>query len=417
MTRVTLKPSPQETVGFARHASQLAVSMQIFSKKNRPRVVAVMILGVVALAWALRGGTGDASVGTTADVDEAANEEAFAEAPPASTPPAPATVANVPAPADEEPHGAVKHFKALTRYPASTRRLDEDSHDLLNPNSRHEKRGRLPGGKDDDLGWEVLYTADRYFLRGGESALISLQLWHDDKPVQPRNVTMVAEATDEDGQTATLPLSVQTNTDGSASLFIPNDEWPELVGRIKVTTTFSAEDLDQQVGYLDLYFTAASRIPAEFDGRFGDSVSGGDLVIDVGVDVRTAGRYFIEGNLYDKNSRPFGWARFDGQLGTGSQSAPLRFFGLVFHDTEAEPPYSLGELHGRRVRVADMPDREDMPDFAGRYTTTGSYDLSSFEAAEHDNPRRQRMLELYQDAIDRGVLLTDPEYVNAGTTK
>lgn len=395
--------------------------MQIFAKKNRPRLVAVLVLLVVAVGWVLHG---DASKPAAPELaahepaDEKILEEEAATRRKDRGRPAEANAAVAPEPAQEKTaHGAVEHFKALTRYPASTRRLDENSHDLLHPNSRYERRGRLPGGKDDDLGWEVLYTADRYFIRGSESALISLQLWHDDEPVQPENVTMMAEATDEDGQALAVALAVETNQDGSASLFIPNDEWPELVGRIKVVTSFSAEDLEEQVGHLDLYFTGSERIPAEFDGRFRDAMSGGDLVIEVGVDVRTAGRYLIEGNLYDSAGRPFGWARFDGDLARGRQSAPLRFFGLVFHDAEAEPPYSLGELRGRRLRVADMPDREDMPSFAGRYTTTGSYDLDAFDNAEHDSPRRRRMLDLYEDAIARGVRLTDPEYTGAGAPK
>ena len=115
-----------------------------------------------------------------------------------------------------------------------------------------------------------------------------------------------------------------------------------------IFASFGAEGLMEQSGALDFYFTGSDRIPAEFTGDIGDRADRGDLVLDVGVDVRTSGRYRVETVLFDALGEPFGWARFDGTLAAGLQWVELRYDGLLFHDTGAPPPYQPGELHGYR---------------------------------------------------------------------
>ncbi len=190
---------------------------------------------------------------------------------------------------------------------------------------------------------------------------------------------------------------------------MPNDHWPGLVGQFRVTATFSAEGLREQTGFLAFYFTGEDRIPARFTGGFEDRLAGGDLVVDVGIDVDRAGPYHVEANLFDANERPFGWARFEGELGPGAQTVPLVFYGLVFHDAEASPPFVLRQVRGYRLRRGDSPHREDVPTFAGEYRTSDQYELANFRQEESDSPKKQRMLELYRDALARGVQLTQPQ--------
>jgi hypothetical protein len=307
-------------------------------------------------------------------------------------------------------HPAIRHYKELTRYPASTRRLTEESFDLLNPNVRHERRRPLPDPEDnEDLAWEVRYTADRYFVHGDEPVLISLALWHEGEPVMPRDVTLVAtpEVADGNGERVAIPVE-PVGTELSA-IFVPNDFWPSLVGQLRVTATFSAEGLQEQTGFLAFYFTGTDRIPARFTGDFGERLANGDLVIDVGIDVDVDGPYHVEGNLFDAGGRPFGWARFEGELAPGSRTVPLVFYGLLFHDANATAPFFLRQVRGYRIRRADAPHREDVPTFAGEYETSGRYELSSFREEENDSPKRQQMLELYRDALARGVRLTEPQ--------
>lgn len=305
---------------------------------------------------------------------------------------------------------ALDQFKERTRYPASTRRLTADSHDLLNPGARYERRSKLQDEENPDMDWQVLFTADRFFVREEEPVLISLQLWHGNKPVLPMQVSMRAEPIGaENGE---VPVNLPLRTDGKSktAVFTPNDYWPEHVGQVRVSSGFAAQELKPQTGSLDFFFTGAKRIPARFTGRISDRLDAGDLLFDVELEVLKSGWFRIEGSLFDAGGQPFGWARYEGQLYRGKAMATLQFYGLLFHDAEAAGPYVLKGLRGYRLRPGDVPDREDMQDFAGDYVARGSYALSNFRSDINDSPRRQRMIEMYEDAERRGVKLTNPEY-------
>lgn len=412
-------------VGNSFRGTSEAGPRRMATKQTRRRVrlglCAVLLLCVLALAGALRSARDPvttavptpvlpqpgSAVADAGETTRAVVRAAHAAAAPASRDPG--------VTATDDGRGALRHYKALTRYPASTRRITEDSFDLLNPNARHERRRILPSREDNpDLEWEVRFTADRYFVRGGEPVLISLELWRRDQPVQPRDVVMIAETRDARGLARSAAVEVEHDGRATSALFVPDDHWPDLVGQIRITATFSAEDLRNQTGHIDLYFTGEKRLPARFTGAFREGVLEGDLVIELGVEVRTAGTYHVEGNLYDADGAPFGWARYEGPMMPATTAVPLRFYGLLFHDASARAPFVLRQVRGRRVRPGDVPHREDMPDLEADIVTGAHYRLAEFRSEENDTPKRRKMIDLYEDAIERGVRLTDPQYADLG---
>ncbi len=391
-----------------------------------PRVL-LLILGCVVLAWLLispengpdrAGRTAQHATSGGAEVEPSAPDPDLAAAPQRDAPPpAPPPSAPSVAPAESAPadHDAVRRFKENTRYPPSTRRITANSFDLLNPNARHERRQPVPDQENNaDLAWHVRFTADRYFVRDDEPTLITLALWHEGTPVLPNDVAMIAEPdAGMEGDVGSVPLAVTPVGSEVATTFVPNDYWPALVGPVRVSVLFSAPGLGEQTGFLSFYFTGEDRIPARFTGDFADAERHGDLVVDVGVAVDKPGRYRIEANLFDAGGDPFGWARFEGDLLPGPQSVPLDFYGLLFHDVAASAPFVVKQVRGYRMRPGDFPNREDIPTFPGEYRTSTNYQLADFRTEENDSPRKRRMLELYRQAIERGVHLTVPEY--AGT--
>ena len=126
--------------------------------------------------------------------------------------------------------------------------------------------------------------------------------------------------------------------------------------------------------------------------------------------MRRPGRYFIEGNLYDSSGEAFGWARYEGDIADGVTSVPLRFAGLLFHDADKAGLFSLRQVRGRRIQPRSIPAREDMADLDAEVKTAASYRLADFNGDENDSPRRRRMIAMYEDAMNRGVELTRPEY-------
>ncbi|NNE06339.1 MAG: hypothetical protein HKN15_11510 [Xanthomonadales bacterium] len=367
----------------------------------------IVIVVLAALAWWRWPETQPGAQPETERVASQSSGVAVLEQP---TPPAPNAE---PQEADTgETRSALEQYKERTRYPATTRRLSEDSFDLLNPGARHENRQALPG--EDALGWEVLYTADRFFVRGSEPVLVSLQLWHRGEAVLPAQVSLVANAEGGNGDAAPVRLAVQTDGKAATAVFEPDRQWSGYVGKVRVRAQFSAEGLSSRSGELDFFFTGSERIPATFTGAFRDRLGDGDLLIDVGLDVKKEGVFRVEGNLFDANGQPFGWARFEGPLAPGASIATLRFYGLLFHDAQAQGPYTLRDLRGFLMQPGHVPDRADIPELAGGWQTEGHYPLEGFRSEENHSARRQRMIEMYEDAERRGVRLTRPEYTGDG---
>jgi hypothetical protein len=346
--------------------------------------------------------------------DSNTNEIAENAAPPgepAPTPEAPGRPVVETKPAiTEADQQALQHYKDMNRYPPSTRRVSRESHDLLNPGMRHENRQRLINDPDDpDPTWRALFTADRYFVNGDEPALISLEIWHGPEPIAPRQVEMVAEARDDSGELYRMKLAPRRMAGGASVRFEPDKAWPDYAGPVRVSAKFSAAGLMEQTGSLDFYFTGSDVIPAEFTGEIGDRLAQGDLVFDVGLRVRKAGRYRVEAVLFDALGEPFGWARFDDTLVEGDQAVSLRYDGLLFHDTGATAPYQVTELHGYRMNPSSRAGREQIPPVEINYLSGSNYDLDQFRATARLSPRQERMLKMYEDAINRGVRLTQPQ--------
>jgi hypothetical protein len=297
----------------------------------------------------------------------------------------------------------------IDRYPVTTRRIGKNSHDLLNPGSRHERRQRLHSDTDNpDPGWNALFTADRFFIHGNEVATISLDLKRNDTIVTPQIMEMRAEAIGARFGPRVIYLPVYSSDSGARVEFVPDLSWPDFSGPIRVTTRFKAGNLMTQTGTLDFHFTGSDAIPAKFTGQFQDLLEQGDLVFNVGVKVLKAGRFRIDANLFDADGQAFGWARFEGRLARGPQTVAIRYDGLLFHDSGAQAPYRLAQLRGYRLEPESRWGRAKIPPTEYEFLTSQPYQLAQFRNTVRISPRQQRMAEMYEDARKRGVLFTHP---------
>lgn len=308
-------------------------------------------------------------------------------------------------------HPALRRLEELNRYAESSRRIDEDSFDLLTPNARYEGWQNLPGGEAGSPVFSVLFTADRYALRGPETAALRVSLQRDGVETPFRTFSLEATPVASGLDQADLEtVSLEVDRDGFARVaeLAPDSLWPEHVGRVLATVRFTADGLAEQSGALAFQVTPSSRIPARFDGRFSDRIQEGDLAVDVGVEVEVAGLYRIEGNLFDGEGAPVAWARYQGSLPAGRSLAPIVFDGLILNDAGSRPPFRLRNLRGYRMRPGDFPHKEDMADWSAPHTLQGHYVLSDFRDEPRVNPRAERMAARLRDALARGVRLGEP---------
>jgi len=81
---------------------------------------------------------------------------------------------------------------------------------------------------------------------------------------------------------------------------------------------------------------------AQLTGNYRDSLVDGNLVIETELLVTTAGRFHIEGTLYDAaGDRPLAWAQAASELDEGQHWLPLTFFGTILRAAAVNGPYLL----------------------------------------------------------------------------
>ncbi len=123
---------------------------------------------------------------------------------------------------------------------------------------------------------------------------------------------------------------------------------------------------------------------ARVSGTYSDTVSGGNLVISVGVTADQAGTYRLIGSLYSGDGqRAIAFANATSKLPAGDGTIPLSIFGKVLHDTGVDGPYEL-----RYVMLFEQvkPGEEIPGDTVDPAYTTAAYRAKSFSADPYQPP-------------------------------
>jgi hypothetical protein len=295
-------------------------------------------------------------------------------------------------------------YKKANVYPPTSRPLTAEQRDLLEPNTRHEDVRPT----DKGLGTSYLFTADRYFVIGDETITATLEVKKKDQParVQIRQAyaAVLDPTTHADKQ---IPLAFAPSGGRYVATFAPATLPLRRQTAISMVIEFDHGEGVQR-GHFDFQYTPKAGIPARFTGVFRDEIRAGSLVVHAGVEVAAAGHYVIDCNLFDAADQPVAWTRFKGELAEGTHDAELEFFGKVILDGNARGPFHLGQLRGARYAPGEDPDLEQMPAYAGTYTTP-PYGPERFSDAEYDSEEKRKMIELLsQDNGHRGGAAHDP---------
>ncbi|HET7502408.1 MAG TPA: hypothetical protein VFK02_15420 [Kofleriaceae bacterium] len=289
-------------------------------------------------------------------------------------------------------------YRKANVYPPTSRPLTRDQLDLLQPNQRHEAM-RSTGRGD---GVSYLFTADRYFVFGDETLTATLDVRRDGAPIQVAITQAFAAVLDPaTHEEHPIPLSFAPTGSLLAATFAPAKLGLARQAAIGMHVEFDY-GAERQRAHFDFQYTPARGIPARFTGAFSESIDAGSLVIRAGLDVASPGPYVIDANLFDAADHPVAWSRFKGELAAGTQDAALLFFGKVLVDAGAHGPFHIGQLRGARFVPGMDPDLEQVPPYAGTYTTK-PYPTDTFSDAEYDSAEKRRMLELLgNDTSHRG---------------
>ncbi|MBM4359349.1 MAG: hypothetical protein FJ096_14700 [Deltaproteobacteria bacterium] len=300
-------------------------------------------------------------------------------------------------------------YLAASVYPPTSRPIAEGDRSLVDFAARHERPRPVEGARE----FELLFTADRAWLVGdGTRLLVVLAAWSGRAATAPAGVRVTLSANGASarevalGADTTLPTT--TRLEVEALLARHQRTGPVLAAIVTPAelglTTPTTLRLDAEVTlggrtvqrHLLVPYTPEAAVPARFTGRFEESIEDGSLVVHAGLEVREPGWYLIDINLHEVEGRPLAWTRFKGELGVGSTSVPLRFFGKVLRDLGARAPFEIGQLRGARYRPGTDPNLAQIPPFDGHFRTK-SYPLELFADAAWDSPQKQARIAKLRD--------------------
>ncbi|MCA9539677.1 MAG: hypothetical protein KC620_12360, partial [Myxococcales bacterium] len=274
-------------------------------------------------------------------------------------------------------------YRRLAVFPPDSRPLTPEAVDLIDWNRRHER----PSAAETDPSTTVLLSADRFRLVGDETFTAWLEVRRDDAPAPPAAVQ--AELLTPDG--VAHPVDFSLDGERYVATFAPATLDLTAPARLLLAVRFDLGGEAPEAARLAFEYTPGAAAPARFTGRFTDAIEAGSLVIHAGLEVREQGFYLIDANLYDAAGEPVAWTRFKGALEPGETEVPLRFFGKIFTDANAEGPFALGELRGGRAAPDEAPALRAMAPFAGAHQTP-PWRADDFSAAEWDAPEKRDRL-------------------------
>lgn len=152
-------------------------------------------------------------------------------------------------------------------------------------------------------------------------------------------------------------------------------------------------------GFFDVVYTPHA--PARFTGRVREALERGSLVLALGVQVRTAGRYVVTGRVDDADGQPFALVTFNEALEAGAQEVPLVVFGRLVHDGKPAFPLRLRDVEAFLLLEDQDPDRQLLSPLRGPVHQTREYAADAFSPDAYAGEERTRYVQELQADVER----------------
>jgi hypothetical protein len=312
-------------------------------------------------------------------------------------------------------------FRDWAKYPPESRPLTEGQADVLEPLMVPEAPRALvrrsKDGKAEPTGHACLMQASRHTISAGEKQVVTITCTRgtalEENAMEiPIRVTGVELQASDGKRSWSVPVEGSFRDDGKGEDRVAGDYtytigmvprsggWGDFVMSASVQIP---GDASRSSYVLRTAFAVAGEPPARFTGRMSERLVDGSLVVSAEVQVKKAGRYVIQANLFAEET-PISYATFDRRLEAGMRSVDLLFFGKIFHDRNAAGSFRVVDLRGHRLNTAlsleelsrppaevarlleqapevDGPEREPLLPWPTPYVTQ-SYALDDFSDAE-----------------------------------
>jgi hypothetical protein len=381
-----------------------------------PARATVLALGLLALAWLGWRSLAPAEAEAAIEAAPAAARPAAPAAVAATAPPAAASARPGPlAPAERQRQLALwqqrlqrasevlQAYRWATRYPHEARPLTEQP-DQIDPQQPivEDRPLRLPG-QPVVPGLFLRTTQDKVHLQGDETVTVSVSA--------------------HDGEGRTLPLQVSRALAEEGALGQRSSNWPRVpvafndqgtggdavagdgvlsarlqparqgfVGQAGMIRLSLALQSGEQPGFVYFDVLYSPEVPATWAGAVRERLAEGSLLLELPVQVNTAGRYVVAGRVDDADGRPLALLSFNEELAAGPQVFRLQLFGKLVRDLQPRFPLRLRDVEAFLLKADQFPDRALLPRRLGTVHQTQRYPWASFSAAEWTSEERRRYL-------------------------
>jgi len=245
----------------------------------------------------------------------------------------------------------------------------------------------------DKVGAETTYhfAADRAHVMFGETLTSWIEVWEKGDPNKrlPVNIVTVwvmLTGGAKPGRSVQLEYKDVAGDRRYVNKFVPS-AFAELKEPTQVRIEAEVE-VDGVKKLLVRDFTYAPRQVLTIVG-ITDAIADGSVVVNLEVDVRDAGLYTFEANVFDATgATAIAYADVNQSLAVGKVVVPLKFFGKAFHDVGADGPYLVKDFRGF-LRPSPSANAANIWWSDPRSHTTKPYKRSELSAAEWDSEEKR----------------------------
>ncbi len=293
-------------------------------------------------------------------------------------------------------------YRDSSKYPHGSRPIAEQP-DQVYPNAPvNEANAMRTDSGNADPKVLIQTSQTRVYLAAGEAVSFSIRAVDTEGKVLPLVITSAtAQGLAFGKQRALAPLSVPFVDDGNGADPVPNDgafaatlvpsqtAMATFNGTIRTRVLYSVGGQNGSVAF-DVINSAET--PAVWMGPARETVDNGSLSYVLKADVRTAGRYIVNGRVDDAKGKPFALVNFNEVLQTGPNEIKLTVFGKLLRDHEAALPLTLRDVDGYLLRENTDPDRSLMARLEGKVVKGKPHPLNGFSDGEWSSEERDRHL-------------------------
>ncbi|PCK09228.1 MAG: hypothetical protein COA42_05060 [Alteromonadaceae bacterium] len=131
-------------------------------------------------------------------------------------------------------------------------------------------------------------------------------------------------------------------------------------GDIRLSINYSHPEDHDRVFTMTKSFSFSSESVAGFSGNYREEIKDGSLVIYAEIDIDKPGNYKFKANLKNDSSY-ISVASHQAKYEPGTHQIPFLFYGKIFHDKQADGPYTLTGVRGNLINLPFSEDILNLP--------------------------------------------------------